>query len=70
MGTGRRRRVGLIDRKIAVKQVQEAQSGGCRIELACEAIGINKRTFERWRNDPGGDKRRGPITEPANKLRF
>lgn len=29
---------------------------------------LDKRTFERWRKSPEGDQRRGPITEPANKL--
>ena len=31
-------------------------------------MGIDKRTFERWRKHPEGDQRRGPITEPSNKL--
>jgi transposase InsO family protein len=31
-------------------------------------MGIDKRTFERWRKDPSGDQRRGPLSEPANKL--
>jgi transposase InsO family protein len=48
--------------------VEEANNSGCRIETACRAIGIDKRTFERWRKDPSGDKRFGPITKPANKL--
>jgi len=29
---------------------------------------INVRTYRRWKDNPAGDKRRGPITEPANKL--
>ena len=29
---------------------------------------ISPRTYRRWRADPAGDKRRGPIIEPANKL--
>lgn len=31
-------------------------------------MGLDKRTFERWRKNPEGDQRRGPVTEPANKL--
>lgn len=46
----------------------EANNAGCRIALACAAIGINTRTLERWRNNPNGDMRRGPLTTPANKL--
>ena len=51
-----------------MRQIEEAIEKGSRIEPACEILGINKRTFERWRKDPSGDKRNGPITEPANKL--
>jgi len=29
---------------------------------------IDKRTFERWRKSPAGDMRRGPVSQPANKL--
>lgn len=31
-------------------------------------MGIDKRTFERWRKNPDGDRRRGPLTSPSNKL--
>jgi transposase InsO family protein len=31
-------------------------------------MGIDKRTFERWRKNPDGDRRRGPLSSPANKL--
>ena len=31
-------------------------------------LGIDKRTFERWRKHPDGDMRRGPVTAPRNKL--
>jgi len=68
LGHGRGRRINLEDRIETVKRVEEASDSGCRIKLACKAIGIDKRTFERWRKDPSGDKRFGPIAEPANKL--
>lgn len=38
------------------------------MQVACEAMGIGVRTFERWSKNPDGDQRRGPVTEPANKL--
>ncbi len=41
---------------------------GSQLKLACEAIGIGVRTFERWQQNPDGDLRRGPLSEPANKL--
>jgi putative transposase len=53
---------------VAVQQISEAQESGCRIDPACKIVGIDKRTFERWRKDPCGDKRCGPLTAPANKL--
>ena len=31
-------------------------------------MGIDKRTYERWIKNPVGDRRRGPLKEPANKL--
>ena len=49
-------------------QIEEASQSGCRTGPACSAVGIDKRTFERWRKSPNGDQRRGPITAPANKL--
>lgn len=58
----------MADRQEAVKHIEEANKAGCRIGSACKALGINKRTFERWRKNPEGDMRRGPVTEPANKL--
>ncbi len=42
---------------------------GARVARACETAGLDKRTYERWRNQGvGGDRRRGPNTEPRNKL--
>lgn len=46
----------------------EANRSGCRLSIACEAVGINRRTLERWRNQPSGDQRKGPLTTPGNKL--
>lgn len=68
MGQGRGRRVTLADRNEAIKQIDEAVKDGSSIESACKAIGIDKRTYERWRKKPYGDLRRGPVSEPANKL--
>lgn len=65
---GRGERVSLAIRQQAVTDILEAKNSGCRISSACEAIGLNKRTFERWRADASGDKRKGPLTVPGNKL--
>lgn len=58
----------MEDRLIAVKSIEEARDAGSRIKPACEAIGIDKRTYERWRINLDGDRRQGPLTVPGNKL--
>jgi transposase InsO family protein len=47
--------------------INEAVDNGCRHAIACEDMGIDVKTFKRWRNDTE-DKRKGPATTPANKL--
>ena len=58
----------LEERSETVQHIAEAKQAGSRIGPACAAVGIDKRTFERWRKHPLGDQRRGPITAPSNKL--
>jgi transposase InsO family protein len=49
--------------------VDEAVRGGARQERACEFLGIDERTLQRWRKfSVGEDQRAGPRTTPANKL--
>lgn len=49
--------------------VEEAVQSGARQSKACEVINISARTLQRWRNqNVGEDRRRGPLTEPRNKL--
>lgn len=49
--------------------VAEAVEAGSRQKPACEILGLNERTLERWRaNDIGDDKRQGPKMTPGNKL--
>jgi transposase InsO family protein len=40
---------------------------GCRHFIACDDVGIDIKTYKRWEHDIQ-DKRKGPITAPANKL--
>ena len=48
--------------------VEEAVAAGARRSAACEILGIQPRTLERWRKAGVGDDRRaGPRTTPANK---
>lgn len=58
----------INDRTLVVSLIKEANSNGCRVDIACKNVGIDKRTFERWRKFPLGDRRKGPINAPANKL--
>lgn len=52
-----------------LKLINEAQRSGARLEKACEILGLGIRTVQRWRRQDGGeDGRRGPRSEPANKL--
>lgn len=49
--------------------VDEAVASGARLESACRELGIDARTFQRWRGKPEGDDgRQGPNTRPANAL--
>lgn len=49
--------------------VDEATGAGARLEKAAEHLGVSARTLQRWSDANGGeDGRRGPLTEPANKL--
>lgn len=62
----------LEDRRTLVAHIDEARHGGARLEAACEAAGIDARTFQRWKAGPGlehGDGR--PVAEhpmPAHAL--
>lgn len=43
--------------------------GGARQEKACDLLGLDSRTLQRWRKQGiGEDRRAGPRTPPANKL--
>jgi putative transposase len=49
--------------------IKEATHSGARLEVAVDAVGLSIRTFQRWNlQDDGADRRRGPGTDPSNKL--
>ena len=57
------------DRELALGLVDEAMRAGARQSRCCEVIGLDVRTLQRWRrSETGEDERRGPLSEPANKL--
>jgi len=52
-----------------VALVDEAVAAGARLESACNELGIDARTIQRWRRDPDAeDDRHGPKARPANAL--
>jgi len=59
--------VSAEDRKECLELVREAHASGASKASACELIGIDVRTFERWQTKPK-DLRCGPLTAPSNAL--
>ena len=51
--------------------IEEARRAGARLRRACEVVGLDTRTVQRWLErgtDGGDDRRRGPNTRPGNAL--
>lgn len=49
--------------------IEEATHSGARLEAAVGAVGLSIRTLQRWNlQDDGADRRRGPDSDPSNKL--
>lgn len=55
-------------RTLTVELINEAVTSGARRFIACSTIGITQRTYFRWRNNPGGDKRKGVKKHIPQKL--
>jgi transposase InsO family protein len=54
---------------VTLANIDEAVAAGARLSAACELVGLDERTVQRWRARPDGeDRRRGPISRPANAL--
>ena len=57
------------DRTQVLELVAAAVSGGSRQDKACEVVGVDERTLQRWQLPKTlTDNRRGPVTMPKNKL--
>ncbi len=67
MGHERGRRVEEKDKEYILALVVEARKNGCRIKIACSDLEITFNTYMHWENDKA-DRRRGPLSTPANKL--
>jgi putative transposase len=56
---------------VIIDLVGQARASGARLEPCCELLGLDVRTVQRWLDaglDGEGDRRKGPLSEPANKL--
>jgi len=61
--------VNAVCRAQILTLVSDSVAAGCRQAKACEAIGIDERRLQRWIAGEGReDQRRGPRTQPPNKL--
>ena len=67
MGRSRGRRITDLDREKIIILIDEARKSGCRLKIAAVDIGIDFKTYLRWKSDPF-DRRKGPIKVPKNKL--
>jgi putative transposase len=57
------------ERALILELIDEATAAGARQWRCCQVLGLDVRTLQRWRgNWEGEDRRRGPHSEPANKL--
>ena len=66
---GRGRKIDTEMKKDVIDIINDSSDKGVRISTICEYIGINERTYERWRKENGLiDKRKGAKKFVANKL--
>ena len=59
------------DRQHAVELIREAHQAGARLKRACEQLGLDVRTYQRWTQEGTVTADRRPQAqrpEPANKL--
>ena len=64
---GRGRLHGVEDRRRVLELIEEAVGAGARQSAACEELGLDERTLQRWRGKRE-DARSGPKTTPPNAL--
>ena len=58
--------IGLEDRRSLARDIHTAHHSGARLRLACEIVGIDLRTLQRWKECAGlvsGDGRPASETE-------
>lgn len=64
--------IGLEDRQSIAQYIDAAHDAGARLHKACDVVGINVRTLQRWRGNDGlvaGDQRPTAVRPiPAHAL--
>lgn len=66
--------ISVSDRSTAITLIDEAVTGGARLSKACSELGINSRTYRRWKEllnangTPADLRPTAERPEPANKL--
>ena len=64
--------INVPDRLLCISLIREAVQSGCRLEKACEELGLSLRTFQRWARDGEAVRADGRTTTerpaPRNKL--
>jgi transposase InsO family protein len=53
---------------VTIELIAEAVTAGARRWKACELLGLSLRSLQRWGDDAGEDRRKGPLCAPGNKL--
>jgi len=65
--------IGLEDRQMLAREIEVACRAGARLDKACQIVGIDARTLQRWKADGGlvsGDGRPAAVRPtPAHALR-
>jgi len=67
LGGSRGRRVTLEIKQECLFLINEATANGCRLKSACQDLGFDFKTINRWKISCV-DARMGPTSSPANKL--
>ncbi len=60
--------INVPDRREAIALIDEAIESGARQSRACEELGLNARTLQRWRHTPEDGRPGAQRPVPANKL--
>ena len=59
--------IGLEDRRTLAQDIATARSTGARLRQACDVVGIDERTLQRWKAQQGlvaGDGRAQAVRHP------